>query len=851
MRLKGVACGLFCSGNCQTCRHGLAYMKHCISYVCAQSSMCVYRQRHRGGNQRGSSYERNEKFFNRGSSADRYPKHVAVPHRDGSSERSDQQDRFGQRRFNRDSDRSREMGRGRRMDRYPGKDPTRPLMAARQPSANSTVSASRGADGRIEIAAEPASAPSVAHPSESSLPAPRAQVKVPAAKPTLLPSQTSPTSPLPAAVHSDALDAPAVPAASDARSHALGPQQPAHSHAVQAGQINTLVSNSPAPVAAPAAQPGIQSAVPPQHGVTSTEQPPAARSSEQPQKAEAHVLNSTLHPAPAPPPHSLSTAIPMEQSPAQNGVRSPTAPRHPQVSSPVPDQGVTNGAPIEAAPPRLASFTGPLQQIPPYKPKAVPGQALPSAQLPNGYPGHQAHQQSGAPPALPGLNGRSRPFTPQQGPPQHQPQLPHQQHQQQHQQQQPPQQFQQQSRRQLETPGQIPYNLGPDPRQVQGQGMPAHMLSSQPHAADSGLVPAGQGRVMHQPHPGAPRSSSIGQKRPMPNTDAPGHSATTHQFASPQQQRGPQHPSGPPIAGGPSPFNGQMLPFMAPPNGMPNASMPGGRGPNGLPFMMHSTRPSLMHSAPLTNSINIGVGKSVPPHQHGGASFGANPYMQMQHMPNHLGLAGSHGQGPRGPHPIHSGPEPHPQAQPTPLQAPAYTPPQRALSSSASCNIPNGHIRPSQTAALSPASSLGNSAKGSSTLRATAMPFVPGGMAQPSSPIISAHSTPPAGPFHDQASAQRGPRQLQSGAGMASAAPFYPSSELTGEALFASPTLSLTAQVSHACFIFHSPCHPWPQHGVTPDIPHETILPNRCKLSPSLCVCSHGKSACKQATLSP
>ena len=626
------------------------------------------------------------------------------------------------------------MGRGRRMDRpLPSRDPARPSTTSRQPSANSTVSASRGADGRIEIAAEPARVPSVTRPPPAS--DATAPSKQPAAKPAV---QISPTSPLPIGVHTDAA-ATSVPSIARTGPEAQGePRVPAAHPLTPAAE----------PTARPA-MPPVEATAPSQHQASVA--PPTVHS----QGADAPLVNTgTPHPSPSPRSPSASSGAPSSQQAPQI----PPGPRHPHVLPAAPNMAAADGPYTEAGAPQVSPHAAPLQQIPPFKPKAVPAPGMPASHLPNGYGGPQ--QPTGSQPSLLGLNGRSRPFTPQQPHIMQQPQLHQHLLQQQKQQQQHPQQV---PRRQLEKPGQVPYNIGSDPRQLQGPGIPPHMLSGQASAAEQAQSLAGQGGGMHQPQPGTSRSSSIGQKRPMPNQEMPQHHAHSYQLASPQQQRGPPNPSGPPMM----PFNAPMMPFMSSPNGMPNGSMP--QGANGMPFLMQgSPRPGMMSSMPLMSPLNLAMGKSAPMHQHGNPPFGANPYMQMQHMPNHINPSAPRTQTPQGPPQMHSGPQPHPQMQSANMQAAAFVPAQRSSSGS----LPNGHLRSSQSAGLSPASSLGNSAKGSSTLRATAVPFIPGGIAQPPSPLATPHSTPTATP-------QGVPRGA--GAGMAMAAPFYPSPQLAGE----------------------------------------------------------------------
>lgn len=699
-------------------------MATCSWYLVTHAGLNC-RQRYRGPNQQGGSRDRNDGFFNRGSSDDRFPRQSG--NRDGSSDRSEQQDRFGPRRINRDIDRS--MGRGRRMDHplHPSRELARPLTTSRQPSAN-TVSASRGADGRIEIAAEPARVPSVSRPPpvESTAPA-----KLPAAKPAPLPVQSSPTSPLPTAIHSDAATAP-VPSAARTSQH---PGQ-----TTELGMPADLSSAAPASAAEPLAQ----LSTPPTEATASLQQHSPAAPPKRPEDVPL-VNHSMLHPSPSP---SASSGA----SPAQHILQVPAGPRHPHMLPAVPDVPAANGPPNEAGAPQVSRHAAPLQQIPAFEPKPASAPGVPVSHLPHGYVIPQ--QPAGSQPSLPGLNGRSRPFTPQQPPTM---------------QQQQQQLTQQVPRRQLEKPGQIPYSMGPDPRQLQSPGMLQHMLPGQASAAEQVQNLAGQGRVMHLPQSGAPRSSSIGQKRPMPNQDMPHYHAPPHLLASPPQQRGPPNASGPPMM----PFNGPMMPFLSCPNGMANGPMPGSQAANGMSFLMQpSSRPNMMTGMPLMNPLNLAMGKSAPMHQHGGPPFGANPYMQMQHMPNHINTSAPRAQPFQGPLPMHSGPQPqpHPQIQTAGMPASAFTPPQQSLPAT----LPNGHLRPPQTAALSPASSLGNSTKGSSTLRATAVPFIPGGMAQPASPLAN----PPGGPQFQPVPPQGPPRQA--GAGMAMAAPFYPSAELAG-----------------------------------------------------------------------
>lgn len=665
------------------------------------------------------------------------------------------------------------MGRGRRVDRgQPGRDSMRPATSVRQPSANSTVSASRGADGRIEIAAEPA--PSVQHysaPSDAQVP--RSQIKVPAAKPTPLPVHSSPTSPLPATVDSDA--APAVSASTTFEAQLAG--EPLSVPPQQNGIQIDLSGPSQPPAAdmASAAVLAPQPGVPPVDAATSSRESLPAPATPHPGNAEAPLASNASQPSPAP--------------------QSPSAPHQLQAPSIVPSLLSANGSSGEAGALQLPPHAAPLQQALPLKPKALPGPATPGSLLSNGHAGQQMHQQPGPQGNLPALNGRSRPFMP------HQPHMMQQQQQPQlHQPQLQQQLAQQLPRRQLDKPSQAPYSLAPDLRQLHSPGMSTHMLSNQAPVSEQGQGPAGQARLMHQPQPGTSRSSSIGQKRPMPNPDMPHHRVPPHQLASPQQQRGPHTPSGPPMM----PFNGQMMPFMSSPNGMPNASLPGPRNPNSMPFLMqNSPRPSLMNGVPLMNPLNMAMGKSAPVHQHNAPPFGANPYMQMQHMSN---SSAPHAQTPHTNHQVQAGPQFHPQMQSTGMQSPTFNPQQRPMSSSSS--LPNGPMRSS--AGLSPAASLGNSAKGSSSLRATAVPFIPGGMAPPASPLVTAHSGPAGpsqGPSQAQPAPHRSPRQLQAGAGMASAAPFYPSAEVAGESgentvsvhLVCTSKLAATMNVSVMC----------------------------------------------------
>ena len=239
------------------------------------------------------------------------------------------------------------------------------------------------------------------------------------------------------------------------------------------------------------------------------------------------------------------------------------------------------------------------------------------------------------------------------------------------------------------------------------------------------------------------------------------------------------------------PFQGQMHPngmphYMPSPNGMPpNLSMPMNRALNVMPYsVMPNQRPSMMNHVPMMQA-NMAMAKPGPLHHQGGMPYGTNPYMPgMGQMPTSINTSSPHSQHPTGS--AHGGPQPHSQLHTQPQMqspgvtqgVPSFAPPQRTASATGS--LPNGHIRPTGSS-LSPAFSLGNAlSKGSSILRATALPFVPGGMPQPTSPM-SAQFNPAA--QHPQAHLQRGPRQLQSGAVTASATPFFPGADIAGELL--------------------------------------------------------------------
>ena len=725
-------------------------------------------------------------MLNRGSSAegrDRFLGQGGLPHRDGSTERSDQ-DRFGPRRLNRD------MGRNRRMDRgHPSKEASRPLPATRQSSANSTVSASRGADGRIEIAAEPPSAP-CATPLVTTEAA-AADAKPAAVKPTLPPADSSPTSPLPLEAEPTATAGSSPSASTPFASEAPAEVVPAeghtdlgHSSVTHAGSL--LARHASAAIAPPAAEPSdaAKALLPQGNDTLKLRAEPSAQSS-----AAPHL---TLHPASAETSHANGPVTPQSASHsplavpalmqaaqhAQQPSQQPQAIRQPHVmqSVPMPHQASLSDPVSEADAPQLPSqASAPLQQAPSFRPKAAPGGVPGGSQLPNGYAGPQQHQHpSGLQPNLPGP--RMRTFPPQQ------------------------QLLQQLPRRQPEK-SQMQFTPGQGHQQFQGPVLPPHMqghagAQAAAEAQGQGMHtgPPGQGRSMQQAHfqqPGS-RSSSIGQKRPMPNQDS--QDALPQQLTSPQQQRGQPLPSGPPSMSH-LPFNGQMPPngmphYMSSPNGMPpNLSMPLNRALNGMPYsVMPNQRPSMMNHVPMMQA-NMAMAKPGPMHHQGTMPYGASPYMPgMGQMSTSISTSSPHSQNPTGS--AHSGPQPHPQLHTQPQMqspgvtqgAPSFAPPQRTASTTGS--LPNGHIRPSSGSGLSPASSLGNAlSKGSSTLRATALPFVPGGMPQPASPM-SAQFTPAA--QHPQALLQRGPRQLQSGSVMASAAPFFPGSDVAGELLILS-----------------------------------------------------------------
>ena len=719
---------------------------------------------------------------NRGSSAegrDRFPRQGGAPHRDGSTERSDQ-DRFGPRRFNRD------VGRNRRVDRgHPSKEASRPLPATRQPSANSTVSASRGADGRIEIAAEPPSAP-CATPLVTREAA-AADAKPAAVKPTLLPADTSPTSPLPLEAEPTAA-AGSFPSASTAFASqapaevvlAEGHTELGHSPVTHAS--SSLARHASAAVAPPAAEPS-----------------DAAKPLQQPQGSDTLKLRAepsaqataaphlTLHPASAETSHANGPvtpqsashsplAVPALMQAAQHAQQLQLRQPHAMHSVPMLHQACLSDPASEADAVQLPSqASAPLQQAPPFRPKVAPGGVPGGSQLPNGYGGSQQHQHpSGLQANLPGPRMRTFPL--------------------QQQQQQQQQLLQQLPRRQPEKP-QMQFMPGQGHHlqspvllpQMQGHAGPQAAAEAQGQGMQTG--PPGQGRSMPQAHfqqPGS-RSSSIGQKRPMPSQDP--QDALPHQLTSPQQQRGQPLPSGPPAMGH-LPFQGQMHPngmphYMPSPNGMPpTLSMPMNRALNGMPYsVMPNQRPSMMNHVPMMQA-NMAMAKPGPMHHQGGMPYGTNQYMPgMGHMPTTINTS----QHPTGS--AYSGPQPHSQHHTQPqMQSPGVTqgvssfaPPQRTASTTGS--LPNGHIRPTGSG-LSPASSLGNAAsKGSSILRATALPFVPGGMPQPASPM-SAQFSPAA--QHSQALVQRGPQQLQSGSVTASAVPFFPGSDIAGELLILS-----------------------------------------------------------------
>ena len=774
------------------------------------------RQRHGSMNQRGGSRDRYDGVANRGSSAegrDRYPRQGGYPHRDGSAERSDQQDRFAPRRFSKDVNRSRDLGRNRRMDHgHPSREAIRPLPVSRQPSANSTVSASRGADGRIEIAAEPSNAPSTTPlvSTEAAASAAKPQHQPMAPKPTLLPATTSPSSPLPPTAEptasAESLPLGSLSSSSESQAAAQvvpcdGRSESAQGSALPGAEL--LIRRSSATTAPAAAEVFEAEQPPPPKGTnTLAMHPEQAGPAAEPTAAPA-APHLTLHPASAGTSHANGPTTPQSASHtplaapslmqatqhAQHAAQQPAVTRQPHIlhPEPVPNLAMANGSDVEAGTSHMPSqASAPLHQAPAFRPQAGPGPVPGGVQLPNGYPGPQQHPHAlGSPANLPGA--RVRTLAPQ------------------HQQQQLQQQWMQQlPRRQPEKPL-MQFMPGQMQHHLQNPALLPHMqghAGPQATAESAGLAqtgPAGQGRSMHQPQlqqPGS-RSSSIGQKRPMPNQEQ--QHVPPHQLTPPHQQRVQTSPSGPPMMGH-LPFNSQMHPngmphYVASPNGMPpNASMPLSRAVNGMPYsVLPNQRPSMMNHVPMMSSVNMAMGKSGPMHHQGGIPYGVNPYMQsMGQMPAPMQSSAPNSQAPPGPHPAHSGPQPHPQLhlQPPPqmppqmqspqsLQpGPSFTPLQRTGSSTNS--LPNGHIRPSPAAGPSPASSLGNAgSKASSSLRATAVPFVPGGMAQPASPV-SVQPTMSASP-QAQTLLQRGPRQLNSGPVLASAPPFFPASDFAGE----------------------------------------------------------------------
>lgn len=750
------------------------------------------RQRPRGVNQRSGSRDRNDGMLNRGSSAegrDRFPRQGVPPQRDGSTERSDQ-DRFGPRRFNRD------MGRNRRMDRgHPSKEAIRPLPATRQPSANSTVSASRGADGRIEIAAEPPSAlcasPLVTREAAA------ADAKPAAVKPTLLPADTSPTSPLPLEADPTAtagrLPSASLPFASQAPAEVVpaeGRTESGHSPVSHAGPL--LARHASAAVAPPAAEPSDAAKPlqpPPGSDTLKLRAEPSAQATTAPHLTLHPASVETSHANGPVTPQSAShspLAVPASMQAAQHAQQPSQQPQafrqtHVMQSVPLPHQASLNDPVSEADAIQLPSqASAPLQQAPSFRPKLAPGVVPGASQLPNGYVGPQQHQHPSGPQAnLPGPRMRTL----------------------------PQQQLQQLPRRQPEKsqmqfmPGQGHHHLQSPvlPPHMQGHAGPQAAAEAQGQGMQTGLP--GQGRSMPQVHfqqPGS-RSSSIGQKRPMPSQDP--QDALPHQLTSPQQQRGQPSPSGPPTMGH-LPFQGQMHPngmphYISSPNGMPpNLSVPMNRALNGMPYsVVPNQRPSMMNHVPMMPA-NMAMAKPGPMHHQGSMPYGANPYMPgLGQMPTSTSTSSPHTHHPTGS--AHSGPQPHSQLHVQPQMpspgvtqgAPSFAPPQRTASTTGS--LPNGHIGPSGSG-LSPACSLGNApSKGSSILRATALPFVPGGMPQPASPM-SAQFNPAA--QHPQALLQRGPLQLQSGSVMASAAPFFPGSHIAGSRAFPSDAAQRPAE---------------------------------------------------------
>lgn len=710
--------------------------------------------------------------------------------RPGTAQQGDQADRFAQRRFgSRDSDRTREVQRPRRD--APQKEATKPLTVFRHPDASrNTVMASKGADGRIAITAEAASAPKPASAPHTiprqehvpSSPQPQHPVKLAAVNP-LASSQPSPTPALTTASTASAASKP-MPSTS--------PPPPASAHRPASEQsaapsisrehfpaLPEIAPPTPKAIATPAVNsPAVRdAAIPATSPPVSTSPPGQSHPEPSPVPATSGGQQGTPHQALS----SDPTVIPGLQI---HEPQQPAVVPHAQLH-----QSANSTKPTGAAQPQVAPQM--IHSVPPSSTSQTSVDSMSAAaQVPIGFIPAQLHQQQ-----IPQQASQSGVYTRPQ-----------------------PQQ-------QLVDRGQPPPFSLPSPIMttvpqqnrsaplVNGPSLvspPPPLRVSPP--SDSGLAAAedqitsqqAQHRPLHQgPLPQSSRSGSFGVKRPMPVQD--------HQQAHPSQQLTPpnHHTLGPQLhsrggsAGPPmmsSPYNsgqlsGMQNPYMHPNhnlNSMPsNGSLPMMRMQNGMVpgmypqnMMTPNQQPALnMNHMAMANANAMAMANAMPKQhqqQQGGMPYSsANQYM----MQMGSGAMSQVTSGPMpGPHASHSFPANNPQLQSfhprEMLQQPHFSqlrPAQPSASISTSTDGRSGAVG-------APTWTTSKSLK-SSALRADAPSFVPGGFAPPS-PAPQAQQSPSAALLHQAMQARA----------------FQPEQQLSGSAPAAgmsAPSQSLIAHNAH------------------------------------------------------
>lgn len=691
---------------------------------------------------RGRSQGRTEPIP-RGRSSD--VKHDSFTGRPANTlQQGDHADRYGPRRYgSKDADRPREVARPRR--EVPQKDGTKPLSVFRNPdTSRNTVMASKGADGRIAITAEaanatkPASANHVTPQQDAPVPKPQPSVKAAAETPLPRPAPVAvATAPTASATH------PITPSASSA-----GPNRPTSAASDSASvpsisrehfpALPEIAPPTPKATAAPAAVSATasDSSVPaassqmgnPPPGLSNPEPspaPPPGLTNQQPAPGPVLPPGPALHQPQSQPQHQQPSVVPHGPQPARSAQHSGVS--QPQMPSP-------------AQAPAVATTSNQTASLAPQH------QAQPAAQIPNGFPHSQLHQQMLHRLHQAGVNNRLHL--------QNQPADSH-----------PP--FAQPRPIMAAAPqqnGNMPMTNGPphvSPPTEQRASPPADtdMGTSDEHAAPQ-QAPA---RPLHQgSSPQSSRSGSVGHKRPMPAQEYQQPHPSQQLMPSNQQMLGPQHQArggsaGPPVMG--SPFNGAqltsgMLPQYMHPNhnGMPsNGPMPTMRLPNGMQNGMVPAMfsPNMIppNQRPSLNMNHMMAMLPKPQQQQQQQQQGSMPYP----APSQYVMQQQMGSGPmpqlvsgamHRPNTSHSFPINNPQAQPfhprDMPQQPNFNQPRPSQPAATPSARPGPHAMPT----LSTSKSLTSRA-----LRADAPSFVPGGFA-PQSPAPQAPQTPSAALLH-------------------------------------------------------------------------------------------------------